>query len=97
MKAFWLSLAVALAATTGALAQSRPSTVAMSCRQAAGLVASQGAIVLGTGGYTYDRFVADRRFCLRSEITEPAWVPAGDTPQCFVGYRCREQQRFFDR
>jgi hypothetical protein len=71
-------------------AQPRPSTVAMSCQQAAGIVASAGAIVLGTGGYTYDRFVTDGRFCLRPEITEPAWVPAGDTPQCFVGYRCRQ-------
>jgi hypothetical protein len=97
MKTLVLSLAVVLAAATGAAAQPRPSSVAMSCQQAAGLVASQGAIVLGTGGYTYDRFVTDRRFCLRSETTEPAWVPARDTPQCFVGYRCKEADRMFDR
>ena len=24
------------------------------------------------------------------ETTEPAWVPTSDSPQCFVGYRCRE-------
>jgi hypothetical protein len=42
-------------------------------------------------------FVADRRFCLSTEVTEPAWVPAGDTPQCFVGYRCKEKDRWFDR
>ena len=52
----------------------------MSCNQAAGLAASRGAIVLGTGGFTYDRFVSEDRFCLRSETTDPAWVPAGDTP-----------------
>ena len=98
MKGFLPSLAMVLAVTTNAAAQSSlPSTVRMSCGQAAGLVASRGAIVLGTGGYTYDRFVADRRFWLRSEITEPAWVPAGDTPQCLVGYRCVEADRFFDR
>ncbi len=82
---------------TNAIAQPRPSSVAVSCRQAAGLVASHGAIVLGTGGHTYDRFVADRRFCLITEVTEPAWVPAGDTPQCFVGYRCKEAEFRFDR
>jgi hypothetical protein len=82
---------------TNAIAQPRPSSVAMSCRQAAGLVASRGAMVLGTGGHTYDRFVADQRFCLRTEVIEPAWVPAGDTPQCFVGYRCKEANRWFDR
>jgi hypothetical protein len=79
------------AVATSAIAQPRPSTLAMSCGQAAGLVASRGAIVLGTGGYTYDRFVSDARFCLRSERTEPVWVPAADTSQCFVGYRCKEK------
>ncbi|HEY7384919.1 MAG TPA: hypothetical protein VH743_14725 [Beijerinckiaceae bacterium] len=79
-----------LATVTSALAQPRPSTLAMSCGQAASLVAAAGGIVLGTGGFTYDRFVAHRGFCLRSEHDEPAWVPTADTPQCFVGYRCRE-------
>jgi hypothetical protein len=97
MKTFLLSLAAILALATSVAAQPRPSSVAMSCRQAAGLVASRGAIVLGTGGHTYDRFVADRRFCLITEVTQPAWVPAADTPQCLVGYRCVEADRLFDR
>lgn len=97
MKAFLPSLAIVVALTAGAVAQPMPSSVRMSCRQAAGLVASQGAIVLGTGGHTYDRFVADRRFCLQTEVTEPAWVPSADTPQCFVGYRCKEREPWFDR
>jgi hypothetical protein len=96
-KTAFLGLALVMAATTSALAQPRPSTPAMSCQQAAGLVASRGAIVLGTGGYTYDRFVSDTRFCLRTETTEPVWVPARDTPQCFVGYRCVERRRWEDR
>jgi hypothetical protein len=87
-----LLLAAAISAlVSSAMAQPRPSTTAMSCSHAAGLVASRGEVVLGTGGYTYDRFVIDQRFCLRSETTEPVWVPAGDTPQCFVGYRCKEK------
>ena len=97
MKTFPMIVAALAMATTGAMAQTRPSSVNMSCRQAAGLVASRGAIVLGTGGHTYDRFVADRRFCLRTEVTEPAWVPARDNPQCLVGYRCKEADRWFDR
>ena len=96
MKTFLLSLAAIATVVTSAAAQPRPSSVAMSCRQAAGLVASRGAVVLGTGGHTYDRFVADQRFCLRTETTEPVWVPAADTPQCFVGYRCKERE-LFDR
>lgn len=76
-------------AATGAYAQGRPSTVNRPCAASQALVVSRGAIVLGTGGYTYDRFVADGRFCEITEYTEPAYVPSLDTPQCFVGYRCK--------
>ena len=84
-----LALVAALIPTC-AWAQARPSTVTMACAQAARLVTSQGAIVLGTGGSTFDRFVTDRRFCAINQATDPAWVPAADNPQCFVGYRCKE-------
>jgi hypothetical protein len=96
MRKFLLAFAACLAAAS-ATAQPRPSSVTMSCQQAAGLVASRGALVLGTGGYTYDRFVRHRGFCLYTEATEPAWVPTRDTPQCFVGYRCKEADALFDR
>ena len=93
-----LALNVALVAiTSSATAQTRPSTVRMSCAQARGLVAANGGIVLGTGGYTYDRFVLHRGFCLITEMTKAAWVPTLDTPQCFVGYTCIEAEPLFDR
>jgi hypothetical protein len=76
-----------------AAAQERPSSVAMTCAQAAALVSARGTLVLGTGGLTYDRFVRDRHFCESSEITERALAPTRDDPQCFVGYRCREPNR----
>ena len=91
-----LAVVAALLAVVAALvpasaqSQSRPSTVTMACSQAARLVAGHGAIVLGTGGSTFDRFVTDRRFCAINQTTEPAWLPTADTPQCFVGYRCKE-------
>ena len=78
-------LAFALAATSSQ-AQPRPSTVNRPSQQ---LVFSRGAIVLGTGGYGYDRFVRDRSFCEFNEYIQPAFVPSVDTPQCFVGYRCK--------
>jgi hypothetical protein len=87
-----LVLAVMVSAlTTGAWAQNRPTTTAMACGQAARLVASRGAVILATGGNTYDRFVSDGRFCLTTETTEPVWAPAADTRQCFIGYRCKER------
>ena len=90
------TIAVAIATamlTTAAVAQNRPSTTAMTCQQAASLVYARGAIVLGTGGYTYDRFVRDRSFCQVTEALESAWLPTRDTPTCFVGYRCYEPSR----
>ncbi len=90
-----LAFAASLLATS-ALAQ-RPSTVNMTCGQAAGLVAARGAIVLGTGGYTYDRFVHHRGFCLITETTRAAFVPTRDNRQCFVGYTCIEGNPLFER
>ncbi|MDB5651004.1 MAG: hypothetical protein JWL62_2524 [Hyphomicrobiales bacterium] len=75
-------------ACTQAQAQSRPDSLRMSCASAARLVSTRGAVVLGSGPDIYDRYVATQQFCLPDEITKPAWVPAADTRQCFVGYRC---------
>lgn len=75
---------------TSAAAQTRPSTLAMSCQSARGIVAARGAVVLGTGGMTYSRFVSHVGACDRGQTIEPAWVPTGDGPQCFIGYRCRD-------
>mgnify|MGYP000153176673 CR=1 FL=1 len=70
------------------MAQARESTLNMSCRQAASLVASRGAVVLSTGRYTYDRFVASPGFCFPGEWGEPAWAPTRDG-NCRLGYICR--------
>ncbi len=83
---------VLLSTSAGALAQSRAYVQQMSCGQAQGLVASQGAVVLYSGPSAYDRFVTDSSFCVRPERTEPAWIGTADTPQCFVGYRCVDRQ-----
>jgi hypothetical protein len=95
-----LFLAVALAvslAASGAVAQPRPQSTRMSCAQAAGLVFARGAVVLGTGGHTYDRYVRDRGFCQITEVTKPGFAPTLDTPACFVGYTCIEPSgRFWD-
>ncbi len=72
----------------GLAQQGRPDTTQMSCARAQGLVQRAGGIVMRTGGQTYDRFVSGRAFCTPQEVTKPAFVPAGDYPQCFVGYTC---------
>lgn len=87
---FILSATATLLAASPALAQGRPSTTTMSCAQASRLVASQGAIVLGTGGPTYDRFVRDRSFCEPTESARRAFRPTRDNGACLVGYTCYE-------
>ena len=87
---------LALGLAGAALAQGRPQSPARSCAANRQSVLANGAIVLGTGGYTYDRFVRDRGFCQFDEYADPALVPARDTPQCFVGYRCKSNRPWDD-
>ncbi len=88
MKPIALSTLLLLAAMP-ALAQPRPSTPDRLCAANRQSVTAGGAIVLGTGGHTYDRFVRDGGFCQHGEYLEPAFVPSRDSAQCFVGYRCK--------
>ena len=84
--------ACALLALTGTcFAQEEADTSHMSCQAAAGLVAQRGAVVLSTGGRTFDRVVRDQGFCSQSETTAPVWIHTSDNPQCFAGYRCQEK------
>lgn len=70
----------------------RPDSLKMTCAQTAALVRSRGAIIIGTGPYIFDRFVADRRFCSITEATQAAFVKTRDTPNCFLGYLCKPVQ-----
>jgi hypothetical protein len=76
-----------------AVAQERPSTTGMSCSAAHSLVIQRGAIVLGTGGQTYDRIVRDRSFCFYGQNLRPVFAPTRDNPQCYVGDRCFDESR----
>jgi hypothetical protein len=73
-----------------AAAQTRPTTTTMTCQQTVRLVQARGALVLGTGGPTYDRFVRDRSFCEPTEIAKRAFRPTRDNPNCLIGYTCYE-------
>jgi hypothetical protein len=86
--------ATLLLAATPAEAQ-RPDLRAMSCPQAQALVASRGAVVMTTGQFTFERFVAHRGFCQREETTRRAWATTGDGVRCNVAYRCEFRVRRF--
>lgn len=86
------AFAVLLAGTS--IAAARPSTLDMTCAEAAATVASLGAVVLSTGTYTYERFVAHDGFCLPGEYAKPASAPTLDTDFCGLGYTCEQRQPF---
>jgi hypothetical protein len=87
---FTAVLAFIVSTTQTAAAQSRPDTTRMTCAAVRSLVMRLGGIVLGTGPSIYDRYVSSRAYCATTEVTEPAFVPTADIPQCFVGYTCIE-------
>jgi hypothetical protein len=76
-------------ATAAALAQPRPMLSGARCGSVRALLAARGALILGTGPDTFDRFVSDARSCEASEAAEPAIEQTADNPQCFVGFRCK--------
>ena len=94
MRGVLVALALVLAAGPAA-AQSRPSTLNMSCGEARGLVASRGPIVLSTGRHTYDRYVASPGFCDLGQYAYAASVPTADARRCHVGFECRYDPPFW--
>lgn len=92
-----LLIVFAMSGTGPALAQSGPLTTQLSCQAARGIVTANGAAVLKTGLHTYDRYVRDQSACLARQIARPAWVPAADSGQCFIGYICVERERNSNR
>jgi hypothetical protein len=80
-----------VALSTAAFAQGRPSTTAMTCSAAHSLIEQRGALVIGTGGDTYDRLVRDMSFCEHGQKTKPRFAPTRDNPQCYVGDYCFDE------
>lgn len=84
-------LIVALALCSSA-AFARPDVTKMTCRDAAGLVDEKGAVVLTTGPYLYDRFVANQSYCGSGEETKAAYVNTLDNNSCRIGYVCADRE-----
>jgi hypothetical protein len=72
-------------------AAARPDARTMSCEQARRMVRQQGAVVMTTGRYTYQRFVAHRGYCDYWETTRSAWTATRDNPKCRIGYICEQR------
>ena len=83
-----LLLSALLAVALAPPAEARPNTTTMSCNQARSLVRAHGGIVLSTGRYTYDRYVAAPYYCDQDEWGRAASVPTL-SGSCPVGYICK--------
>ncbi len=92
MKTLLAATASALILSTSLAHAQRPNTTVMTCNQAVNLVNSQGAIVLSTGRFTYDRFVSGFGFCFQGQYLKRAYVPTLDNQRCRIGYICTDNR-----
>ncbi|MEJ8476264.1 hypothetical protein [Roseibium algae] len=58
-----------LLASTAANGQARPDTRDMTCTQAQALVKQRGEVVMTTGQYTFERFIADARTAILARLS----------------------------
>lgn len=82
-----LALTVLAVSPAGA-ATKRPDVTKMTCREATGLVASRGVVVLATGPGTYDIFVDHPGLCTIAGDSPWAYVKTLDNEECRIGFRC---------
>lgn len=82
--------ALAIVLSVQAHAASRPDSLSMTCAEVQATVARQGAVVVGTGPYVYDRFVSDARFCTPTQIARQSFIRTRDVQSCLV-YTCRDR------
>ncbi|WP_428643092.1 hypothetical protein [Roseibium sp.] len=80
-----------LAAVQPSLA--RPNSTAMTCAQVQSMIVRNGAVVLSTGQYTFDRYVANLNYCQHGEVLYREYIPTKDSRKCPV-QRCGELQRW---
>lgn len=84
-----MMIAMLAALSSVALAQGRrPDARTIDCEQVQSMIISRGAVVLTTGQHTYDRYVADGRYCSMGEVALYQTIRTRDTRQCVV-YACR--------
>lgn len=79
---------IAIIGATVTIAEARKNTLNYTCHQARALVHSHGTILLSTGRYTFDRFVANRSYCALGDYVKRAYAPTRDRNMCEIGYVC---------
>ena len=93
MKKAILAMALAALIPATAWAEPRLDTLKISCEAAQAFVNKNGAALLYSGPYVYDRYVSDRRYCTPNQEARAARLTdAHETPRCIINYRCLDQE-----
>ena len=87
----YLTLVLAMLVLAGPALAARPDARKMTCHQARAMVQNRGAVVMTTGRFTYQRFVAHAGYCDYWERAVRAWTKTRDNPRCLIGNICEER------
>ncbi len=90
-----LTVAITLGAAISPAA-ARPDTRYMSCAAATSIVQANGAVILSTGRFTYDKYVKNHAYCNLNEVLRKAYVPTSDTRRCRIGFVCKNKLDYSD-
>ncbi len=71
----------------------RPNSTTMTCSQVQAMITQRGAVVMSTGQYTFDRYVANFSYCQHGEFLRRDFIPTKDNNKCFVR-RCDPSRPF---
>lgn len=86
-------LIIAAMTLVSATAFARPDTAQLTCRDAAGLVADNGAVTLNTGSLHRNRYVSHPGLCGGNEVAVKAFVQTIDKGACGIGFVCQTASR----
>jgi hypothetical protein len=76
---------------TGATAQERIDTRALTCAALQARVARDRTVILARNEMAYETVHLDSGSCQQDETSAPAFEPSADVPSCWAGWRCTQR------
>lgn len=96
MKITTTVVALLISSTSVLLAQGRPDTRYLTCATVKSIIQTNGAVVMNTSNYVYEKYVKNHAYCNVNESTKNAYVPTADYRRCKIGFICYDPARFKD-
>ena len=85
------SLLILAVLATGAAAQERVDTRALTCAALKARVARDHTVILARSELAYETVYQDSGSCRQDETGTPAFEPSADVPSCWAGWRCTQR------